>query len=66
MPWKCPACTTSIRLALVIAGDDHPRPGRVYRCSVCHLELVLSEVTGALIPVPLLSESSDVTTDAKP
>jgi hypothetical protein len=41
MPWKCPACSTPIRQQLTAAGDDAPRPGVIYRCTVCRLELVL-------------------------
>jgi hypothetical protein len=25
------------------AGDETPKPGRIYRCSICRLELVLSD-----------------------
>jgi hypothetical protein len=39
---KCPACQTSIQ-------SDHdllsPRPGVIYRCHVCRLELVIDPVT---------------------
>ena len=41
--WLCPACQTSIR-------HEHeplsPRPGVIYRCHVCRLELVLNEGAG--------------------
>jgi rubredoxin len=48
MPWKCPACETQLRL-------DGPRPeaNRVYRCSVCRLELVLDDEAGRLTVAPL-------------
>jgi hypothetical protein len=43
MPWKCPACQTEIR-----HDGDRPELGRVYRCHVCHLELVLDNLTNEL------------------
>jgi hypothetical protein len=48
MPWKCPACQTQIR-----HDEDIPQPKQVYRCHVCHLELVLDEDTHALTVPPL-------------
>ena len=60
MPWKCPACSTPIRQQLTAAGDDSPRPGVIYRCSVCRLELVLApeaqfaEQSASLASVPAL------------
>src|SRR5713226_3697709 len=48
MPWTCPACQTPIRY-----DGDRPRPGQVYRCCVCRLELVLLDHTGLLTVAPL-------------
>jgi len=36
MPWKCPACQNEIR-----HDGDIPQVGRVYRCHLCHLDLML-------------------------
>ena len=52
MPWKCPACVTAIRHAPI---DATPRPGVIYRCSVCRLEFVLDKVTQKLTLAPLPS-----------
>ena len=43
MPWKCPACQTEIR-----HDGDGLEPRRVYRCHVCHLELVHDQSTNKL------------------
>jgi hypothetical protein len=43
MHWKCPACGTDIRRT-----EDAPRPGVVYRCHICRLELILDALTGRL------------------
>jgi hypothetical protein len=50
MPWKCPACDNQIRY-----DGDAPQPGIVYRCHICHLELVADEAMGefALAAVPI-------------
>ena len=48
IPWKCPACQTHIR-----HDDDTRRPHPVYRCIVCHLELVVDEDTQTLTVAPL-------------
>lgn len=53
MPWKCPACSTPIRRELIAAGDDSPRPARIYWCGVCHLELVLSNDRTKMVIAPL-------------
>jgi hypothetical protein len=55
MPWRCPACSSSIRLG---ALEDAPLPGRIYRCNVCRLELVLSATTDQLIVAPLTPEET--------
>jgi hypothetical protein len=51
MAWTCPACQTQIRY-----DGDAPRPGRLYRCHICRLELAVDEKTGRLkiAPWPLL------------
>jgi hypothetical protein len=58
---KCPACQTSIQC-------DHdllsPRPGLIYRCHVCRLELVIDPVTDKLVLAPMseqISQSSSGT-----
>jgi predicted SprT family Zn-dependent metalloprotease len=54
MPWRCPACQTVVR-----QGDretDVPRPGQVYRCHVCRLELVLDPTTKKLTVAPFPTE----------
>jgi hypothetical protein len=48
MPWKCPACQTPIR-----SGQDIPRPGVVYRCATCRLELIADPATDKLVLAPL-------------
>jgi hypothetical protein len=40
MPWRCPACATPIPLGTL---EERPRTGAVYRCPVCHLELIFDE-----------------------
>jgi rubredoxin len=48
--WKCPVCQTVIK-------DDTsvplPRPGVVYRCHVCRLELVIDPATDKLVLAPM-------------
>jgi hypothetical protein len=53
MPWQCPACSTPIGLGTV---EGSPLPGRVYRCNVCRLELVLNEQTNRLAVAPLTAD----------
>jgi hypothetical protein len=50
MPWRCPACRSSIRSGV---AEDRPRLHVVYRCPVCRLELMLDEETGKLTLAPL-------------
>jgi hypothetical protein len=57
MPWKCPACSTPIRQQLTDAGHEEPRPGRVYRCSVCRLDLTIQGTK--MIVAPLLPDTVD-------
>ncbi len=45
---KCPACETQIR-----HDGSEPAPGRVYRCHVCRLELVVDKTSGRMVVVPL-------------
>ena len=59
MPWKCPACSTPIRQQLTAAGDDTPRPGVNYRCTVCRLELVLARDAQHMTTAPLSTETAD-------
>jgi hypothetical protein len=40
MPWKCPACESAIQ-----HDGAMPDPSRLYRCSVCRLELAFDPVT---------------------
>jgi hypothetical protein len=50
MPWRCPACETRIRHS---DTEDAPRPGIVYRCHVCRLELIVHADTQKLVVPPL-------------
>ena len=59
MPWKCPACSTPIRHQLIANGDESPRPARIYRCSVCRLELVLSDDGFKMVVAPLPEVDAD-------
>ena len=59
MRWQCPACSTPIRQQLMAAGDETPRPGVVYRCEVCRLELGLAPEADHLIVVPLPTDVAD-------
>jgi hypothetical protein len=52
MPWKCPACQTTLNHA-----DEIPVPKRLYRCPVCHLELVFDLKTTKLVLAPLLEKT---------
>jgi len=61
MPWKCPACLTQIAHT-----GDAPEPRRVYRCHVCHLELMLDETTHKLTLAPLVTGDIRRVTDAEP
>jgi hypothetical protein len=53
MPWKCPACSTLIRSQLLTAGHETPVAGKVYVCSVCRLELVLSNDGTHMVVTPI-------------
>ena len=50
MPWKCPACSTTIARAVT---ETVPLQGLVYRCHVCRLELTAQPKTGKLELAPL-------------
>lgn len=54
MPFKCPACSSHIRSVLIDAGDDQPVVGRVYRCAICRLELVLNADGTQMIVAPVV------------
>ena len=60
MPWKCPACQTQMQHEGVA-----PKPKQIYRCHVCHLELVLNEHTDTLIVAPMPTHNGGAT-DPKP
>ena len=62
MPWKCPACSTPIRQQLIATGHESPHPACIYRCSVCRLELVLSDDGSNMVVAPL---PDDVDADDK-
>jgi rubredoxin len=47
MPWKCPACQTTLR-----HGTEILRPEAIYRCHVCRLELVVDLGTDTLVLAP--------------
>ena len=59
MPWKCPACSTPIRHQLTAAGDEAPRPGVIYCCSVCRVELILDAGAHQMTIAPLAGGMSD-------
>jgi hypothetical protein len=42
-----------------MAGDETPLPGRIYRCSVCQLELVLDVKRATMVIAPLPSDTAD-------
>jgi hypothetical protein len=48
MPWTCPACSLAIRHG---ESEPAPRPGVVYRCHVCRLELILDTQSNKLVLV---------------
>ena len=64
MPWKCPACSTPIRQQLTAAGDDAPRPGRIYCCAVCRLDLTIDGDHMTVAPIP--PEPADTADDRPP
>jgi hypothetical protein len=56
MPWRCPGCRLPIHH---IENEARPRPGIVYRCHICRLELVVDETTAKMIVAPLNFERSE-------
>jgi hypothetical protein len=40
------------------AGDETPLPARIYRCSICRLELVLSDDGTQMVVAPLDRDDS--------
>lgn len=54
MRWSCPACRTTISHG---PHEDRPRPGVIYRCYVCRLELQLNQEADRLELVPLPERS---------
>ncbi len=61
MSWNCPACASQIRRELTGAGDARPRPGEIYRCATCRLDLVLSDDGAKMVVAPLFDTSNDRT-----
>jgi len=47
MPWKCPACELALEHR---HRDDLPTVGMLYRCPVCHLNLVFDPQVQKLRP----------------
>ena len=54
MPWRCPACQTQIQHT---GFEESPRPGTVYRCHVCRLELTADPKTERLTVTPFTSRA---------
>ena len=54
MPWRCPACQEQI---LHSPLEELPRPGAVYRCHICRLELALDPETSQLAVTPIVDET---------
>jgi hypothetical protein len=54
MSWKCPACQSPIRHGEV---ELTPRPGVIYRCLVCRLELIKDPHSDKMTVAPLPSDS---------
>jgi hypothetical protein len=57
--WKCPACSTPIRQQLTAAGHEVPRPGVIYCCTVCHLDLVLDPTADQMTTAPFPGDIPD-------
>jgi hypothetical protein len=51
MTWRCPACLTPVQHSR--PDDALPRPGVVYRCHVCHLELEVDPETHKIRVAPI-------------
>jgi DNA-directed RNA polymerase subunit RPC12/RpoP len=61
MAWKCSACQTQIR-----HDGGMPQVGRVYRCHVCRVELIVDVERNKLALAPLPPEKDRRSTDRKP
>jgi len=47
--WRCSACRAPIEYNVV---EKAPRPGQLYRCPICRLDLVWNSSTGTLVAAP--------------
>ncbi len=56
MPWTCPACHMHIRHSDV---EELPRPGVLYRCHVCRLELIVDPRTERLTVRPVSDDDDN-------
>jgi hypothetical protein len=61
MPWHCPACQEQIRHS---EAEERPRPGVIYRCHICRLELTLDMLNDTLIVVPVRDGENDKRRDS--
>jgi len=52
MPWKCPACETPVHHLEEIRRTD-----TVYRCPICHLDLVFDATLKKMLLAPTSPES---------
>jgi hypothetical protein len=43
---------------LKAAGDEQPVPGRIYRCGVCRLPLILSDDSTRMIVMPFVDKGT--------
>lgn len=55
MTWNCPACRTTIQ------HNEEPRPGVIYRCPICRLELVVDTDHDKLTLAPFPTEERPAT-----
>lgn len=56
MAWTCPACDSTVHHT-----EDAPRPGIIYRCPVCRLELVTDPASGKMTVAPMPGEKRQPT-----
>ncbi len=47
MPWTCPACQQQVQHT-----EDLPHTDRVYRCPVCHLQMIFDLRANKMRPLP--------------
>ena len=47
MPWRCPACGTSVQHTTAL-----PRADLVYRCPVCRLQMIFNPALEKMQPLP--------------